>query len=288
MPWQQLLIALPAGDPAPVEDWLAEQGALAVTLEDAADDPVLEPLPGEMPLWREVRIKALFAEAAATAALSAALSERFGAVEHRWEQLADRVWERAWMDDFRPMRFGRLWVCPAGMSPDTGDDATVVRLDPGLAFGTGRHATTALCLEWLSELPLAGRCVLDFGCGSGLLAIAALRLGADRVLAVDIDEQALAATRTNAAANGVADRVELAGAPDAQRYDVVVANVLAGPLVRLAPTLAAALRPGGVIGLSGILEQQVDEVIAAYDPWVTPGPVRLREGWALLPGAREC
>ena len=197
------------------------------------------------------------------------------------------------MDDFRPTRFGqRLWVCPVGQSsPDP--NAVVVDLDPGLAFGTGHHPTTALCLEWLDGADLAGRTLLDYGCGSGILAIAALKLGAARALAVDHDPQALEATRDNARANGVAERIwagspaELDGIAGARHADLVVANILAGPLVELAPSLLACLRPGGALALSGVLADQVDSVQAAYAGSVHLGPTRLRDDWALISGFKE-
>ena len=188
------------------------------------------------------------------------------------EHIEDRPWERVWLDEFAPTRFGRrLWVCPRGQAPDPaeiGPDTVIVELDPGLAFGTGHHATTALCLEWLDALDLTGKTVLDYGCGSGILAIAALRLGAALAVAVDHDPQALEATRDNAAENGVADRIQVYAPEDQPRLtaDVLVANILAGPLVELAPRLAELVAPGGALALSGVLEEQAPEVAAAYSP----------------------
>jgi ribosomal protein L11 methyltransferase len=289
MPVLQVAITVGDGDPAPVEAVLTSLGAWSVTLEDAADDPVLEPAPGETPLWPTVRLRALFAADADRAAIEAALSAVLPpAAALRFEQLEDRAWEREWLRDFRATRFGkRLWVCPTGAS--AGDPCAVeVVLDPGLAFGTGSHRTTALCLEWLDGRELAGRRVIDYGCGSGILAIAALRLGAAGAVAFDIDSQALLATRENAERNGVADRLRiLASPPEGQACcDILVANILAGPLTELAGRFAALLRPGGQIALSGLLSDQVTSVVAAYRPWFMIGATAIRDGWALLSGER--
>jgi ribosomal protein L11 methyltransferase len=203
--------------------------------------------------------------------------------------VADRAWEREWLRDFRPMRFGRrLWVCPAGQRPESRAEV-VLDLDPGLAFGTGTHATTALCLEWLDGAIRGGERVLDFGCGSGILALAALKLGADSATAFDIDPQALLATRENAARNGLGARVALpalAGDVDGP-FDVVIANILSEPLVALAPALAPRARAGGAIVLAGMLARQAGEVAQAYRPWFDIGPVAEREGWTLLAGRRR-
>ncbi len=270
-------------------------GALAVTLRDAGDDAQLEPPPGAAPLWQGVRVTALFGSdpdsRARVEALAAALdpqSETGAGIE----TVEDRPWERVWLDEFRPSRFGhRLWVCPQGQ-PAPDPDGVVVDLDPGLAFGTGHHPTTALCLEWLDGADLGGRTLLDFGCGSGILAIAALKLGAARAIALDHDPQAIEATLANAAANGVAGRLS-AGLPEdlttlaeGLPADLVVANILAGPLVELAPTLLGLLRPGGVLALSGVLADQVPMVRAAYADALTLEPVRIREDWALISGTK--
>ena len=311
MPFLQLSLDVGTHDPEPYEDALFELGALSVTLLDAADDPVLEPAPGAMPLWPTIVVRAVFAADADADQLRAALGSVHGldplliALTARFESLADRVWEREWLKDFKPMRFGRrLWVCPGGQRPDAeaiGPDADVVllELDPGLAFGTGTHATTALCLEWLDSGAatgndgggpwLAGADVIDYGCGSGILAIAALRLGARRAVAMDIDPQALRATRENAERNGVPDRIRVTADREAGQaeVDVLLANILAGPLVELAPLLAARTRVGGRIALSGLLVEQADTVTAAYRPWFDVGLTRERDGWGLLTGCRR-
>ena len=290
MPHVQLTVDLGPRDPAPYEDALFELGALSVTLEDAADDPVLEPAPGATPLWPTVVVKALFDASTDAGGIVAALKRRLpDGPTPRVEVVADRAWEREWLRDFRPMRFGRrLWVCPGGM-PAGDADAIRIELDPGLAFGTGTHPTTALCLEWLDAQPLAGARVVDYGCGSGILAIAAARLGARQVRAVDIDPQALIATVENAARNGVADMIEATPDPSLAPAgaDVLVANILAGPLVDLAPSFAGALAPGGRIALSGLLHEQADAVTAAYRPCFHIDPARERAGWVLLSGRRR-
>ena len=310
MPFLQLSLDIGPRNPEPYEDALFELGALSVTLLDAADDPVLEPAPGAMPLWPTVVVRALFAADADADQVRAALSSAHGldpllAGKAQFDSVADRVWEREWLKDFKPMRFGRrLWVCPGGQRPDAeaiGPNADVVllELDPGLAFGTGTHATTALCLEWLDSGAatsngvakpwLAGADVIDYGCGSGILAIAALRLGARRAVAMDIDPQALLATRENAERNGVLDRVQVTADRNVEQAeaDVLLANILAGPLVDLAPLLAARTRVGGRIALSGLLVGQADAVTAAYRPWFDVALTRERDGWGLLTGCRR-
>jgi ribosomal protein L11 methyltransferase len=286
MPFLQVTLEIGRHDPASFEDALFEIGALSVTLEDAADDPVLEPAPGATPLWPTVRVKALFEASIDPAGLRNALATSLPEpTEASLELLEDRPWEREWLRDFRPMRFGRrLWVCPGGM-PAGEPDAVVVELDPGLAFGTGTHPTTAMCLEWLEGLDLTGLHVIDYGCGSGILGVAALKLGAARVTAYDIDPQALLATRENAARNDVADRLLVTEAPPAGvRANVLVANILAGPLVDLAPSLARLVVPGGRIALSGLLLEQVHSVTAAYRPWFDIRCAAQRDQWGLLTG----
>lgn len=265
-------MSLEALNPDRVEAVLVRHGAQAVTLTDAGNLAVLEPAPGETPLWQDTRITGLFDADLDAEALKRDLKrslriDRLPA--HRLLPLYDRDWEREWLADFRPMRFGeRLWICPGGMTVDA-VDAVIVELDPGLAFGTGSHATTALCLEWLDALELTGKTLLDYGCGSGILAIAALKLGAARVLGIDVDPQAIAASERNAMRNGVAARLDLATASaDIDKpCDFVVANILAGPLVELAPSIAAAVHVNGRLALSGVLAEQVEQVTAAYAHW---------------------
>ena len=291
MPFLQLVVDLAGADLDRAEEACGRLGAIAVTLGDAGDAPVLEPAPGETPLWPAVRLRALFPASVAADATAAALADELGVESGAVaiERVEDRVWEREWLKDFRPMRFGRrLWVCPAGQRPDGPADA-LLSLDPGLAFGTGTHPTTALCLEWLDGEIQGGERVLDYGCGSGILALAALALGAAAATAFDIDPQALIATRENAAKNGLAAQLVIAQSADGLGggFDVVLANILSGPLIALAPDLAARAGPDGKIVLAGLLDRQASEVAQAYRPWFDIGPAAEREGWTLLAGRRR-
>ncbi|MGH8251318.1 MAG: 50S ribosomal protein L11 methyltransferase [Steroidobacteraceae bacterium] len=291
MPFHQLVIELGCSDPGAAEHACLALGAIAISLSDGGNQPLLEPGPGETPLWSEVRLRALYAAEARPDLLAATLAAVLGlpARSISAEPVDHRAWEREWLVDFRPMRFGkRLWICPGGLAaPDPG--AVVLMLDPGLAFGTGTHATTAMCLEWLDSNELAGARVLDYGCGSGILALAALKLGAAAATALDIDPQALIATRDNAAKNGLEARLTIAHAEGAivGPCDVVLANILAEPLLRLAPAFSAFCRPGGSLLLSGLLESQAAEVAAAYGPWFDVETAARRDAWAMLAGRRR-
>ena len=291
MPFHQLVLDLPGRELARAEDACHRLGAMSVSLADAADEPLLEPAPGETPLWQSVRLRALFPQSADPAMLSATLAAVLGLAPEAVgvEHVEDRAWEREWLKDFRPMRFGRrLWVCPAGQRPEN-PAAVVLELDPGLAFGTGTHPTTALCLEWLDAGIRGGERVLDYGCGSGILALAALALGAGRAEAFDIDPQALRATRENAAKNGFAGRITVHEdrAAMTDGFDVVLANILSKPLIELAPRLAELAGRDAAIVLAGLLAAQADEVAQAYRPWFDIGPAAEREGWVLLTGRRR-
>jgi ribosomal protein L11 methyltransferase len=279
-------------DPERVESALLDNGALSVTLTDAGDDPVLEPAPGETPLWTRTRVTALFDAASDVSKLPDRLRNLLDISDlpaHHFETLEDRVWEREWLSDFGPMQFGKhLWVIP-GEEAAPADDAVVVRLDPGLAFGTGTHATTALCLGWLDDTDLAGKTVFDFGCGSGILGIAALKLGASHVEAVDIDLQAVSATRQNAERNGVAGTLQV-GSDTRQAtgdFDIIVANILAGTLIDNAGAICDLSRRDGRIALSGILTHQADSVINAFRERVTFDPPAVMGEWVLLTGKRN-
>ena len=289
MEWRQFVISLESIEPALLEEVLLRHGAQSVTLSDAGNDPVLEPLPGSTPLWSDTRLTALFTADADFESLRTDLEQTLAIdvlPDNHVEALADCAWERQWLKDFGPMRFGeRLWVSPEGFTIDA-DDAVVVRLDPGLAFGTGTHATTALCLEWLDKIDIADKTLLDFGCGSGILAIAALKLGAKSVTAVDIDFQAITATRQNALSNEVDDRLETTVQIDQldDRFDFVVANILAGTLVDHATFVCDRLKSGGRLALSGILADQVADVSAAYRHCIEFAAADYRDNWARLSG----
>ncbi|NND60076.1 MAG: 50S ribosomal protein L11 methyltransferase [Gammaproteobacteria bacterium] len=288
MAWQQLTLEIHASDAERVEALLTSLGAVSICLQDAADQPLLEPAPGETPLWTHPRLSALFDEAVDRDAVSRMLASE-GLGEASWAELVEREWERVWLDDFEPMRFGKsLWVCPGDTQPPV-PAKTIIALDPGLAFGTGRHATTALCLEWLEQANLDDCAVIDYGCGSGILAIAAALLGARDVAAIDIDEQALIATADNAGRNAV-DKVITVATPSAplpQPADVLIANILAQPLVELAPLFARLVRPGGWLVLSGLLDDQPSWVSPAYTGDFTMDPPTCRAGWARLTGIRK-
>ncbi|GIX21935.1 MAG: ribosomal protein L11 methyltransferase [Gammaproteobacteria bacterium] len=289
--WLRATVVLPREHLPAAEALLETLGALALTVRDAGDDPVFEPPPGQTPLWAACRLDALFPAAADGPAQRRALRRALAAVgcpTVRFLRLAERDWARLWMKHFKPMRFGsRLCICPSHRRPPANADI-VLRLDPGLAFGTGAHPSTALCLEWLDAhaAALAGARVLDYGCGSGVLALAAAALGATRVCAVDVDPQALAATAANAAANGLAEAVEIhaAGAEPAGPYTLVVANIVSGVLIELAPTLTARLAPGGTLLLAGVLSEQIEAVCAAYRPQLRLAHLAARGPWCLLGG----
>jgi ribosomal protein L11 methyltransferase len=291
MAWLQLHLATTEAHADAFQSALEDMGACAVTLTDGADQPVFEPPPGARPLWQNTVVSALFDADRDLALILAALQQQgLEAQAHHHETLDDQVWERAWMDDFAPMRFGeRLWIVPSwSESPDP--EAVNLKLDPGLAFGTGTHETTALCLEWLDRADLKSKAVLDFGCGSGVLAIAALLLGAGNATGTDIDPQALTASEDNARNNGVADGLSLylpENLPADYRCDVLVANILAGPLIDLAGQLAGYCRPGGSLALSGILAEQAESVRAAYTPWFDLNPTTQQGDWVRIDGVRR-
>jgi ribosomal protein L11 methyltransferase len=297
MPWLELSLIARAEQQPRVEEALDDLGALSITLQDAdAETPdeqaIFEPGVGELPLWPTITLNALFDADTDRRGLTEALGELLPWLEPdqlTFRDIADEDWERAWMDQFKPMPFGRrLWIYPWNIEPPV-DDSVIVRLDPGLAFGSGTHPTTALCLEWLDSLELAGKRVIDFGCGSGILAIAALKLGAAAAVGVDNDPQALTASADNAERNDVGDRLALflpedfAGEP----ADVFVANILAGPLGELAPTFAAAAKPGAPFAISGILQGQQDELLARYAEWFDALRVDTREDWVRISGYRR-
>jgi ribosomal protein L11 methyltransferase len=289
MPFLMLSFDLGAHSADTAEAACFAAGAMSVTLSDAHDDAVLEPAPGEVRLWPATRVQALFAGEIDAAALIAALTASLGITAIESRILEDRPWEREWLKDYHAVRCGRrLWVSPRHERIED-PDAVIVRLDPGLAFGTGTHPTTALCLSWLDAQLAADMRVIDYGCGSGILGIAAARLGAAQVWCYDIDPQALIAARENALANEVATRVTVcASATDLPAAaDVLLANILAGPLCELASRFAGLVRAGGRIVLAGLLEPQALEVTAAYDTWFDMSRFASREEWVVLEGSRR-
>jgi len=290
MPWVQIKLRTKKEFSDDLDTLLLEQGAVSISYADAEDNPVLEPAPGETPVWPELIITALYeAEADAENILKTLEASGLPYSDPSIDSLPDQDWERAWMDDFKPMRFGeRLWICPSWLEPPE-PDAINLMLDPGLAFGTGTHPTTALCLEWLDAHPPQDALVIDYGCGSGILAVAALKLGARHCWGVDIDPQALEATKANAEKNNIplahlyiADPGDL---PPVQA-DLLIANILSGPLVELAPALKELVKPGGRLILSGILEDQAKNVIQAYTPWFAMKAPVHKEEWIRLEGQR--
>lgn len=298
MSWLELTITVTDPHREALEASLEELGALSVTLRDAdldtADEQaIFEPGVGETPTWKRLLLSALFDAEHSQQHLVEALSRNLPWLEPdalHFREVADQDWERVWMDRFQPMQFGkRLWVYPWNAQTEPGPDDVVVRLDPGLAFGTGTHPTTALCLRWLDGIELTGRNVIDFGCGSGVLALAALKLGAARVIGIDNDPQALTASADNAERNGVADRLDLylpEHTPDA-RADVLVANILAGPLNELAPTLARHCRPAADMALSGILDGQHETLLDRYAEWFDGLQIAIDDGWVRISGKRK-
>jgi len=287
--WQQVHITIPKEQLQEVEDFLLSIGAISTTYKDAGDNPVLEPLPGETPLWPELIVTGLFDQKKNINTVMNIIDRHYPELNAVQEELKDQDWERSWMDDYQPMSFGhRLWVVPTTMeAPDS--QAINLRLDPGLAFGTGTHPTTSLCLQWLDQHDVSDKTILDYGCGSGILAIAALLLGASMADGVDIDPQAITASIDNAKTNHVNDKLSVY-LPDnyqAKAYDVVMANILSGPLAELAPALSQYTKKNGNIILSGILEEQAESIRQVYQQWFEMAPIVVHDGWAMLSGIKK-
>ncbi len=291
MPWIQIHLTTNKRTAPLAELLLDGLGAVSVTMEDAKDEPMLEPAPGETPLWSQTRVTGLFPEECDQNQLVANIQEELetdAIIDLTVERLADQVWERVWLDNFHPMQFGqRLWIAPDGQTPEA-PNAITLQLDPGLAFGTGTHPTTALCLNWLDQADVTGKTVVDFGCGSGILSIAALLLGAKEAIAIDHDPQALEATADNADKNSVREALTILHSeqPFAVVADITLANILASTLIELEPLFAAHTKEGGQIILSGILEEQIDSVASAFrDNFSLQAPM-IENGWVLLHGHR--
>lgn len=299
MAWIQLKIDVLPDQIEVIEDSMLMEGAQAVTLQDGADQPILEPELGTMPVWdktiviglfdAEVKGELLIENMKALYAADPAMSGR-AFPKHKLELVEDKDWERAWMDNFHPMPFGdRLWVCPSWKDPED-KNAVNLMLDPGLAFGTGTHPTTAHCLRFLDQHVEGGELVIDYGCGSGILGIAALLLGSERMLGVDNDPQALVATRQNAERNNISeDRYDVVLPENTHKIeaDIMVANILAGPLISLAENIANLTKQGGKLALSGLLSHQADEVRQAYEPWFIMDGIKQQDDWIILTGHKK-
>ena len=291
MQWIQLIIPCSRLYSADVESAALEAGALSVTLQDAADQPILEPAVGETPLWDDCVMTALFSSKIDTNNVNEQMTTYLsGTINARWEQLEDKDWSQEWKQHFQPLKCGdRLWICPSWIAPPD-LNAVNLSLDPGLAFGTGSHPTTHLCLRWLDQQDLKGKIVIDYGCGSGILGIAALLLGAKQVIAVDNDPQALLASRDNAQRNNIATSRLSTYLPDDVPAticaDVMVANILASPLISLAPKLCAMTKPKGLLCLAGLLENQIDAVSEPYLEQFTFSSPSIESEWAQL-GAQK-
>ena len=300
MSWLQLHIDTSEASASDIESALLQLGAVSVTLQDNADQPLLEPGVGEMPLWDAIQLTALFDGNSDSKKIIDRLLKTLGGTppNYRFEKLDDQDWERSWLNDFEPLRFGeKLWICPSWYEPPE-PDAINIALDPGLAFGTGTHQTTALCLEWLEQASLKNKTIIDYGCGSGILAIAALLLGAKQAICVDNDPQALAATLSNAAQNNISDAALTVCKPEklaailveqdiaANGFDFVIANILAGPLISLVNNLTGLMNDDGAIILSGILDHQAVSVAEAYAAHIDFDPFANRDEWMRLSGKK--
>ncbi|MBT4663248.1 MAG: 50S ribosomal protein L11 methyltransferase [Methylococcales bacterium] len=272
MSWKQLSVITDQQHAPALSDLFSQLGAVSVTYLDALDEPLYEPELGETKIWEQTRVVALFEMSVHAEVVELLVGQqfpRFSLKDWRLDILQDQVWERTWMAHFKPMLFGdRLWVCPSGSEQES-PETVCMTLDPGLAFGTGTHATTALCLEWLARYDLKDKTVLDYGCGSGILAIASVLLGANHVAAVDIDTQAITATKNNAAKNNIDSKIDCYLPDDcpAIQADIVVANILANPLIEMVQPILTLLNSGGHIVLSGILSEQAGHVMEAYSPF---------------------
>ncbi len=298
MKWLQIHITVEQAQVDFTETLLESLGAVSVTLDDAENQDLLEPLPGETPLWNKVIVTGIYAqeddEEIDVAALETFIRTQLPTEPMRSEFMEDQEWERTWMDAYEPIQIGEKYcIVPEWMEPPEAD-AVNIKLDPGLAFGTGNHASTFLCLQWLGQTDVKDKIVIDYGCGSGILAVAALLLGAKKVYATDIDPQAVLATQQNAELNGVLDNLYV-GLPDEfyeslkdQKADVFVANILAGPLMMLAPQFATLVKPESEFALAGVIQEQVEEVSSVYSEFFDILQVETRdEYWCRISGKRH-
>lgn len=290
MSWLEISFEIPKTLSTPCSEQLEALGAVSVSFFDAGETPILEPQPGETPLWDKVKIVGLFEDTIVPDVILNALKHFLPETSVNISPLADQEWTRTWLDHFHPMQFGqRLWIVPSDTS-FAQENAVVVTLDPGLAFGTGTHPTTALCLQWLDAHPVALQTIIDYGCGSGILGIAALKLGAQKVWAVDYDPQALTACTENAKRNDIPAQNLLTVSPQTLppgiQAQTVLANILAEPLIQLASTLKECCVMGGNIVLSGLLTKQLEMVKNAYSPWFAFEEPQIQEDWVLLSGIK--
>jgi ribosomal protein L11 methyltransferase len=294
MSWLQLRLDARPDELEKLEGLMLATGSVAVTMEDNADNAVLEPGVGQTPLWMHTRVTGLYpADADMNAVLARFPTKLMEFTHARVEILEDKDWEREWMTHYQPMQFGQsFWVCPSWLEPPD-PDATILLLDPGLAFGTGTHPTTALCLTELAKMTLSRAHVVDYGCGSGILGVAALLLGAAHVLAVDNDPQALVATADNSQRNNIESSSLAVFLPEqvdiehhTEKADVVIANILAGPLIGLSDTLLSLLKPGGSLLLSGLLKKQANELCEHYLPRIELTVAGEKDGWVCLLGCK--
>ncbi len=293
MPWWELTIQCSKQELEQTEDVLLQLGAISLTIGDARDEPIYEPLPGDTPVWSHSIVTGLFEQTRSLEDLYDDLVKKLPshqvATIHKC-QLDDQVWERSFLEHYKPLKFGHnLWICPSWHEPPNPDACNII-LDPGLAFGTGSHPTTALCLEFLDQHPPQGKSVLDYGCGSGILAIAAYKLGAGKVYCIDIDPQALDSTANNAKRNSIDPAVLNISLPDEQIIEPVeylMANILSGPLIELEPKFVQLTKPGAQLLLSGILAQQKNQIIQAYQKHFILDPVKIQDDWCRVSGIRK-
>ncbi len=292
MAWHQFSVVSDETTASDISDFLSELGAVSVTFMSAAAKPVYEPNIGETKIWEQTKTIALFELDASPEIIQTLLFQQFPEnTVHNWyaEILQDQTWERAWMEHFQPMQFAKhLWVYPSGQEEDKPGTVSLI-LDPGLAFGTGTHPTTALCLEWLAEHDITGKTVIDFGCGSGILAVAAVLLGAKEAHAIDIDPQALIATKDNAQKNQVSSKIKTYLPEEFTPFeaDIVLANILAKPLIELSTSISGLVQPQGQLVLSGILKEQADSVSNAYQAKFTINEATIQGDWCRLDGLKK-
>lgn len=291
MPWHQLTVTTTEKSAPKVAKHFTHLKAVSVTYLDAEDEPIYEPKIGETKVWTNTQVEALFELDVDPEFVKAEMNRKFKTIGYSWQYqfIEDQAWERAWMEFYKPMKFAnRLWICPT--EQEQHEEGTVcLTLDPGLAFGTGTHPTTALCLEWLASNDVAGKVVIDYGCGSGILAVAAILLGAKEAHAIDIDPQALTATRDNALKNKVSEKIHTYLPQDFKPFeaDVVLANILAKPLIDLSPNICALIEKNGDLVLSGILAEQANSVIEVYSNHISFESFIQQEDWVRLNGRKK-